>query len=243
MISPYTVFRGANIQNILDFEKDFKKCTVIKLEQNYRSTNNVLSAANAVIAHNVGRKSKKLWTSLEDGGPDHVPACPGSERRSPLYRPRDFPCGRCRSRTDKIWGYCDPVPPECAVQKPGNRFCAIRGVPYRIFGGMRFYDRKEIKDVMAYLRLIQIPSDDLALGRIINTPRRGIGDATLEVIEKLAAQENSSQLEICTRAGQYPSLQRAAGRLQGFAALIERMQISLVQGQMGFARVYRVGGK
>lgn len=227
-------FRGANIQNILDFEKDFKKCTVIKLEQNYRSTNNVLSAANAVIAHNVGRKSKKLWTSLEDG--DRITFLRAEDQNEEArYIAREISrvvdAGQGRTK----YGEIAILYRLNALSRSLETALRDQGIPYRIFGGMRFYDRKEIKDVMAYLRLIQIPTDDLALGRIINMPRRGIGDATLEVIEKLAAQENSSQLEICTRAGQYPSLQRAAGRLQGFAALIERMQISLVQGQMGFA--------
>ena len=109
-----------------------------------------------------------------------------------------------------------------------------QGIPYRIFGGMRFYDRKEIKDVLAYLRLIAFPGDDLSLGRIIQVPRRGIGDTTLEALEQLANAHQLSQLEICTRAAQYPELSRTAGRLQAFADLINRLRSSLLAGEMTF---------
>jgi DNA helicase-2/ATP-dependent DNA helicase PcrA len=108
------------------------------------------------------------------------------------------------------------------------------GIPYRIFGGLRFYDRKEIKDILAYLRLILTPSDDLSLGRIINVPRRGIGDVTLESLGLIAAREGLSQLAVCARAGAYPELQRMAAKLQGFAALVARLRAGLDQ-SLGFA--------
>ncbi len=224
-------FRGANIQNILDFEKDFKGCTVIKLEQNYRSTGNVLGAANEVIRNNAGRKSKKLWTEAHAGEKITFLRAESHSDES-----RFIASEISRLATGKSCRYGDIAILYRLNALSRNLEGALRdeGIPYRIFGGMRFFDRKEIKDVLAYLRLIAFPKDDLSLGRIINVPRRGIGDATIETLERLAAAQQVSQLEICARAADFPELSRTAGRLMQFAALVERLRQVLLADQVSF---------
>ncbi|MDD2458310.1 MAG: UvrD-helicase domain-containing protein [Eubacteriales bacterium] len=224
-------FRGANIQNILDFEKDFKGCTVIKLEQNYRSTGNVLGAANEVIRNNAGRKNKKLWTEAHAGEKITFLRAESHSDES-----RYIASEISRLATGQQYRYGDIAILYRLNALSRNLEGALRdeGVPYRIFGGMRFYDRKEIKDVLAYLRLIAFPKDDLSLGRIINVPRRGIGDATLETLAQLAAAHQVSQLEICTRAQEFPELARTSGRLLLFASMVERLRQGLLSDQMSF---------
>ncbi|MDF2890154.1 MAG: pcrA2 [Clostridia bacterium] len=182
-------WRGADIGNILNFEKDFPNAKVIKLEQNYRSTQTILDAANAVIKNNFGRKSKKLWTENETGGSIQ------------FYNAMDE------------WGEANFISSEIkqlqeAYGKRLNEFAVLyrtnaqsrvieeafmsHGIPYRIIGGFKFYDRKEVKDVIAYLRLIQNPDEDVSLKRIINIPKRGIGNTTLEAIQSYARQNDDS---------------------------------------------------
>ncbi|MEA4889825.1 MAG: UvrD-helicase domain-containing protein [Clostridiaceae bacterium] len=226
-------FRGANIQNILDFEKDFKNCRVIKLEQNYRSTGNVLKAANAVINLNRGRKQKTLWTQTDDGEPiTFLRAENQNEEGRYLANEIDRLVVRSGQQHYRDFAVLYRLN---ALSRNLEQALREQGIPYRIFGGMRFYDRKEIKDVLAYLRLILTAEDDLSLNRIINVPRRGIGDATVSALEILAGREGTSQLAICARAGEFAELQRMAGRLQGFAALIERLRAGLLQEDLTFA--------
>lgn len=224
-------FRGANIQNILDFEKDFSGCTVIKLEQNYRSTGNVLGAANEVIRNNNGRKAKQLWTQAEAG--DKITFLRAD---SHTEESRYIASEISRLTASRAYQFGDMAILYRLNALSRNLEGALRdeGIPYRIFGGMRFYDRKEIKDVLAYLRLIAFPQDDLSLSRIINVPRRGIGDTTLETLERLASEHRVSQLEICARAGEFADLSRAAGRLAVFAALISRLRDALLADEMSF---------
>ena len=225
-------FRGANIQNILDFEKDFKSCKVIKLEQNYRSTGTVLKAANAVININQGRKKKTLWTQSGDG--DSITFFRAENHSEEGH----FIAGqidRMVTKTGKQHYRDIAILYRLnALSRNLEQAFLDAGIPYRIFGGLRFYDRKEIKDILAYLRLILTPGDDLSLGRIINVPRRGIGDVTLESLGMIAAREGMSQLAVCARAGSYPELQRMAAKLQGFAGLVARLQAGLGQA-LGFA--------
>ena len=227
-------FRGANIQNILDFEKDFKDCKVIKLEQNYRSTGTVLDAANAVIKSNKGRKAKKLWTSAGSGEPITFLR---AENHSEEGRYIATEINRLVTRSASGQSYGDMAVLYRLNALSRNLESAFReqGIPYRIFGGMRFYDRKEIKDVLAYLRLILIPGDDLALSRIIHVPKRGIGETTMDQVAAIAAREDLGQLEVCSRAAAYPELQRASGRLQAFAAMIRSFRERLQADDMGFA--------
>ena len=179
-------WRGADVHNILDFEKDFPDATVIKLEQNYRSTANILDAANQVIAHNVGRMEKVLWTESEAGEPIK------------LFNAGD-------EREEAAW-ICDRIQQMHLKKQAENGDIAIlyrsnsqsrvleemlvrAGIPYRIYGGLRFYDRKEVKDIVAYLRCIVNPSDDVSLRRIINNPKRSIGDSTVAELVRHAAEK------------------------------------------------------
>jgi DNA helicase-2/ATP-dependent DNA helicase PcrA len=210
-------WRGADITNILDFEKEFSDAGVIKLEQNYRSTKTILEAANHVIKNNLGRKSKSLWTENEKG--EGI---------------RYFEAGNEREEADYITGEIDSL-----VKSEGRKYKDFAllyrinaqsraleeafmraGIPYRIFGGLKFYDRKEIKDILAYLRLIQNPSDDVALKRIINVPRRGIGNTTLDAAESAALERGCSIFTIISSAHEVPELKRAATKLTEFADMI-----------------------
>ncbi len=219
-------FRGANIRNILDFEKDYRSCTVIKLEQNYRSTDTVLSAANAVIAHNKGRKAKKLWTSQ-----------PGGEAITFVSEDNNF--SEARYVADEIkrrvrsgdLGYSDVAVlyRTNAISRNIEQGLREQGIPYRIYGGLRFYDRKEIKDVLAYLRLITQPGDDLAFDRVINTPKRGIGQTSVMTLAGIAAREGLPMLEIAAKANLYPELSRVSKKLQEFSRLIASFRQELLK--------------
>ncbi len=224
-------FRGANIQNILDFEKDFTGCTVIKLEQNYRSTGNVLGAANEVIRNNNGRKVKQLWTQADAG--EKITFL-RSDNHSDESRYIASEISRLTKSQKYKFGDLAILYRLNALSRNLEGALRDEGISYRIFGGMRFYDRKEIKDVLAYLRLIAFPQDDISLARIINVPRRGIGDTTLDTLERLAAEQRVSQLEICARAGEFADLSRASGRLQVFAALVSRLRDALLADEMSF---------
>ena len=182
-------WRGADIANILDFEKDFPDATVIKLERNYRSTPNILDAANQVIAHNAGRKDKTLWTQREGG--DMVVMFKASDERAEAA----WVCDRMqRLRLQGIpYGSMAVLYRVNAQSRVIEEMLVRAGIPYRVFGGMKFYDRREVRDVIAYLRVLVNPADDVSLRRIINTPRRSIGEAT--VLELQAdAQRNGYSL-------------------------------------------------
>lgn len=223
-------WRGANIRNILDFEKEFKDSRVVKLEQNYRSTKKILNAANHVIKNNAGRKSKSLWTENAEGegiqlfeaGNEHEEAAFIVGEIEKLKKDED--------RSNKDFALLYRINAQSRVLEDA---LMKAGIPYRIFGGLRFYDRKEIKDIIAYLRLIQNPSDDIALKRIINVPKRGIGNTTLEAAESIAQSRSCSIFSIVASAAEVPELQRAAAKLMdfafminGFRAMVEFMSVS-----------------
>lgn len=179
-------WRGADIHNILDFQKDYPDAAVIKLEQNYRSTSNILDAANQVIAHNAGRMEKSLWTT--EGAGDPITLYSADDERDEAT----WVCNQIRSLHSKRMNLHD-----CAILYRSNAQSRVledmlmkAGIPYRIYGGLRFYDRKEIKDIAAYLRCIANPADEVSLRRIINTPKRSIGDTTLAVVAQYAQEEN-----------------------------------------------------
>jgi len=178
-------WRGADIRNILDFQKDYPDAVVIKLEQNYRSTANILDAANQVIAHNEGRMEKALWTETSAGDPIHL-FCAGDEREEAAWI-----CDRMQQmRLDGIdYGSMAVLYRSNAQSRVLEDMLVRAGIPYRIYGGLRFYDRKEVKDIVAYLRCIVNPSDDVSLRRIINQPKRSIGDSTIAELVRYAAQE------------------------------------------------------
>lgn len=185
-------WRGADIGNILNFEKDFPAAKVIKLEQNYRSTQTILDAANAVIKNNFGRKSKKLWTDNEAGGSIIF------YNALDEWREANFISSEIKQLQEAYGKKLN----EFAVLYRTNAQSRVieeafmtNGIPYRIIGGFKFYDRKEVKDVIAYLRLIQNPDEDISLKRIINIPKRGIGNSTLEAIQSYARQNDDSLFE------------------------------------------------
>ncbi len=183
-------FRGANITNILSFEKDYPDARIVLLEQNYRSTQNILDAAHAIISKNAKRKDKKLWTE-KVGGEKIKEAVLDNERAEAEYV--------CKEIKDKLLGYEAPSYKDFVILYRTNAQSRVMeesflryGIPYRIVGGIKFYERKEIKDMIAYLRVIQNPSDSVSLFRIINTPTRKIGAKTIEIIQAYAFKNNST---------------------------------------------------
>ncbi|NJD04614.1 MAG: ATP-dependent DNA helicase PcrA, partial [Ruminiclostridium sp.] len=210
-------WRGANIRNILDFEKEFKGCKVVKLEQNYRSTQSILNAANNVIKNNTGRKRKSLWTENPVGGGIQVFEG-GNEHEEAFFVTREIK--RLMQNENRNYRDFAVLYRMNAQSRVLEETLMKDGIPYRIFGGLRFYDRKEIKDIIAYLRLIQNPSDDIALKRIINIPRRGIGNTTVDTAENVAISRNCSIFSIVSSASEVPELQRAASRLEEFTSMV-----------------------
>lgn len=210
-------FRGANIKNILDFESQFPDARIVKLEQNYRSTQNILNAANSVIAHNKGRKGKNLWTQSGEG------------EKIVLYN-GNTDQDEARYIAEQILGHVKDGGKfsDCAVLYRMNAMSRTleemfmkNGVPYRVLAGLRFYDRKEVKDVLAYLRLVHNPHDDVSLRRIINEPKRGVGVTTMDKAAAIAADSDTSIFSVIREADQYPALGRAASKLMAFARMIE----------------------
>jgi DNA helicase-2/ATP-dependent DNA helicase PcrA len=215
-------WRGANIRNILDFEKEFKDCTTIKLEQNYRSTQTILDAANHVIKNNFGRKNKSLWT--ENKGGDKLKHCQCANEHEEAY----FIASEIkRLSTAKDMQYKDfaILYRINAMSRVVEEMLMKEGITYKIFGGLKFYDRKEIKDILAYLRLIQNPADNISLKRCINEPKRGIGATTIETAERIANSKGVSIFAIISSASEIPELGRAAAKLEGFVAMISRLRV------------------
>ena len=215
-------WRGANIRNILDFEKEFRDCKIIKLEQNYRSTQTILDAANNVIKNNFGRKSKKLWT--ENKGGEKIKHCLCANEHEEAY----FIASEIKKlSTNQNMQYKDfaILYRINAMSRVLEEMLMKEGIAYKIFGGLKFYDRKEIKDLLAYLRLIQNPSDNVSLKRCINEPKRGIGTTTLDTAERIANSKGVSIFSIISSASEIPELARAASKLEGFVAMISRLRV------------------
>lgn len=210
-------WRGADISNILDFEKDYKGCRTIKLEQNYRSTNRILEAANAVIANNMGRKEKNLWSERGQGNPIIVAGLP-DEQSEAGYVCREIL--RLHAEGMKYQEMAILYRTNAQSRVPEEHL-VFSGVPYRVYGGQKFYDRKEVKDVLAYLRLSVNPHDDIALRRIINEPRRGIGDATVETLAAWARENDDSLLGAAMEVDEITSLgARASSAVKKFSDLM-----------------------
>jgi DNA helicase-2/ATP-dependent DNA helicase PcrA len=214
-------WRGANIRNILDFEKDFDDCRVIKLEQNYRSTGNILDAANHVIKNNTGRKQKKLWTENSTGEKIHVHVA--NDEREEAWYIANVIKNEIRSNARNYGDFAILYRINAQSRVFEDAFMK-NVVPYKIIGGHRFYDRKEIKDVIAYLRVIQNPHDDISLKRIINVPKRGIGKVTVDKAEQLAIQNGVSIYSIIFQANSFPELSRAAAKLKTFTDTLARFR-------------------
>ncbi|MCR4774858.1 MAG: UvrD-helicase domain-containing protein [Saccharofermentans sp.] len=225
-------FRGADVRLILSFEKDFPGAKVIKLEQNYRSTANILNAANCVIAHNRKRKTKTLRTGGEDGDKVVVMLSDDGQGES------SFVAKTIKMMVDKgKFKYSD-----CAVLYRMNALSRNietsfhnMGIPFKVYGGMRFYDRREIKDTLSYLKLIYDSGDNIAFERIINVPKRGIGDQTIEKIRQIAMDEGISMFEVAVNCRSYPDLIRSASKLIPFTELIDEMRGELLKNEKDFA--------
>ncbi len=213
-------FRGADIRNILDFEKDYQACRTIRLEQNYRSTQNILDAANAVIRNNLGRKGKTLWTESDPGDKITIKT---------VYNESDeanFVAGRIMDSYGRGGNWRDSAVLYRINAQSNALEMAFRrnSIPYKVYGGQKFFERAEVKDMLAYLCVINNPSDDLRLRRIVNTPVRGIGNTTMEKVQYAAAVEGKSLYQIMKEAGRFPSLKAAAGKLTVFADMIEELR-------------------
>ncbi len=213
-------FRGATIENILGFDRVFSDATVIKLEQNYRSTKTILDAANGVIAHNAGRKGKNLWTAGGAGEPMILRKCEDQmgESRSIVETIRRGVDSGSRTYKDYAVLY------RANSQSAGIERALQRStIPYRVLGGTRFSDRKEIRDAVAYLQLLCNHADRERLLRIINEPRRKIGDKTLAAVAAIAEEQGISLFAVMDTADQYPALARSAASLMSFTAMIHRL--------------------
>ena len=213
-------FRGATIENILSFEKHYKNATVIRLEQNYRSTSNILDAANAVIKNNAGRKGKNLWTNSGGGEKITVNYC--EDEQSEAHSVANSILTHV-SQNGKFGDNAILYRMNAQSRSFENIF-ARSGIPYRIIGGLKFYDRKEIKDVLAYLNVINNPADDLRLKRIVNEPKRAIGDTTVQNAELIAMQTGNTLFNIFKNADEFAQLSRSAAKLMNFANMIEQLR-------------------
>ena len=218
-------FRGATIENILSFEHQYYNSRIIRLEQNYRSTQNILNAANAVIAHNIGRKGKHLWTSNTQGKPITVYEA-NDEGAEANYVAGQIITG---SKGKKFKDYA--ILYRTNAQSNALEFAMKRnGIPYRVVGGMRFFDRAEIKDMLSYLCVINNRTDDLRLRRIINNPPRGIGAKTLETAERLATAEGEGLYKVISDPDSYAPLEKSAGKFKQFCAMIDGLENLLDEG-------------
>ena len=214
-------FRGANIKNILNFEQVFTDTKVIKLEQNYRSTGNILDAANAVIAHNRGRKEKALWTENERG--DQVQF----RQFDNAYEEAEYVVGDIRRNVNMRGAAYNDHAILYRTNAQSRMFeekLVVSNIPYKIVGGINFYARREIKDLLAYLKTIENGKDNLAVRRIINVPKRGIGATTIGRIQDYAYEHDISFYEASKAAAGIPGVERSAGKIERFVAIIEEMK-------------------
>lgn len=226
-------WRGADIRNILEFEKDFKNAKVIKLEQNYRSTSNILDAAHSVIAHNRGRKQKKLWTEHEAG--NKITYFRAENERDEAYFVA-AEINRIKTIDHKYSDFAILYRTN-AQSRTFEEALSNRGIPYRVLGGLRYYDRKEIKDMLCYMRLVQNHADDLALTRIINEPKRGIGGKTLEKLTALASVRQESLFETLLDEEVVSSFSaKASANIEKLAELIA--MLSIEQSNMRISDLY-----
>ena len=211
-------FRGATIENILNFEKQYHGSRVIRLEQNYRSTQSILNAANSVIAHNVGRKGKRLWTANAAGDPITVYEASDETAEANYIAGQIISGSKGKNFKDYAILY------RTNAQSNALEFAMKRnGIPYRVIGGMRFFDRAEIKDMLSYLCVINNRNDDLRLRRIINNPPRGVGAKTLEMAQRLSETASVPLYRVISDPYSYNPLEKAAAKLQQFVYLIEQL--------------------
>ena len=218
-------FRGATIENILNFEKQYRGSRTIRMEQNYRSTQSILNAANAVIAHNIGRKGKRLWTANGAGEPITVYEASDEGAEATFVAGQIISGSKGKNFKDYAILY------RTNAQSNALEFALKRnGIPYRVIGGMRFFDRAEVKDMLSYLCIINNRHDDLRLKRIVNNPPRGLGAKTIEVVERLASAEGKPIYEVVSDPYSYAPLEKSAEKLMRFTVLIEELAQLLEDG-------------
>ncbi len=213
-------FRGATIENILNFEKQYQSCEVIRLEQNYRSTENILNAANAVIKNNSHRKGKTLWSDLGEGDKIQVRNYPSESMEAKAIT--DIILDGVKEG-DKYSDFA-LLYRSNALSRGYENALARAGIPYKVVGGMRFFDRKEIRDIIAYLAVINNPYDEVRFRRIINEPKRGIGDATVDEIVNIARGLGTSPVDVCRSADTLPALMRKEKALKAAANLFDELE-------------------
>ena len=232
-------FRGATVENILRFDRIYTDAKVVKLEQNYRSTRNILAAANAVISHNTDRHEKTLWSAHADGAKIRLLECENAdaEARCILAAIMDEVVVRRRRYRD-----CAVLYRVNALSRELESAFAKGGIPYRIIGGLRFYDRMEVRDMVAYLHVISNPADNLRLRRIINTPRRKIGVAAVEALDALSAQTGLSYFTLMERCDEYPIFSKVAPRFREFTAMIHELRDNATDVSELIRAVYRRTG-
>ena len=217
-------FRGANIQNILNFNRDYPDVKTIKLEQNYRSTRNIVNAAGSVIKHNRNQLQKEVWTSNETGEKIKVVRSATDSDEARFVAQNIFEEKNREHLPNKAFAILYRTNSQ---SRPFEEAFRRMGIDYRIYGGMSFYQRKEIKDLLAYLRLTVNPNDEEALKRVINYPTRGIGDTTINRLLFLAGENKASTWEIVSNARQYPDLGAGAGKVENFAMMMKSFMAML----------------
>ncbi|MDD6330882.1 MAG: DNA helicase PcrA [Clostridium sp.] len=222
-------FRGANIMNILNFEQEYPDAKVIKLEQNYRSTGNILNAANAVIHHNTGRKDKTLWTAREDGDLIEYKQYENEHQEAEqiAWKILEYKAKNRLNYSDFAVLYRTNAQSRVLEEK-----LIIKNIPYKIYGGQNFYARLEVKDLLAYLKTVANGADDIAVKRIINVPKRGIGVTTISKIEAYALSQEISFMDALYQVEDVPGIGKAAAKIQRFTDLISDLRDELSQGLM-----------
>lgn len=222
-------FRGANIMNILNFEQEYPDAKVIKLEQNYRSTGNILNAANAVIHHNTGRKDKTLWTAREDGDLIEYKQYENEHQEAEqiAWKILEYKAKNRLNYSDFAVLYRTNAQSRVLEEK-----LIIKNIPYKIYGGQNFYARLEVKDLLAYLKTVANGADDIAVKRIINVPKRGIGATTIGKIEAYALSQEISFMDALYQVEDVPGIGKAAAKIQRFTDLISDLREELAQGLM-----------
>lgn len=212
-------FRGATIENILNFEKQYRGSRVIRLEQNYRSTQSILNAANAVIAHNLDRKGKRLWTSNNQGDPITIYEASDESAEANYVANQILSRSKGKNFKDHAILY------RTNAQSNALEYSFRRnGIPYRVIGGMRFFERAEIKDMLSYLCVINNAADDLRLRRIINNPPRGLGAKTLEIADRLATAEGKGLYHVISDPRSYAPLEKSAGKFLQFTSMLDELR-------------------
>lgn len=229
-------FRGATIENIMSFEESYPNAKVIRLEQNYRSTKNILNAANAVISNNMERKGKTLWTDNEEGKKITIhTSC--TEQEEAEYMAKRILEEVAQGRTFSDFAVLYRMNTQSNIIE---KLFVKSGIPYRMIGGHRFYERKEIKDMMAYLQVVNNPADEIRLRRIINQPKRSIGDKTLAVATEIAQGIGETLFEVISHADEFEALKRTSPKLLNFAQIIQELMKAAEDETVSLADLYEL---